>query len=603
MSGAEEIRKRLENLRLVMAVHDAQWYLMVTTDPHASEYINDCYKEREYFSGFTGSNGTLLVGKHEACLWTDGRYFVQAEKELEGTGITLMRMGDAGVPKLVEYLKDQVASGDRLLADGKLVSARLGREIYEALHSVGATFQVGKNLTKEIWKDRPADSGETIRVLPEELSGKSYHEKLIELREEMEAHGAVAHILSKLDDQMWLFNIRGGDIAYNPVAYAYTIVTPMGVTLYLKEEAISDEMWQLAMDFDITLKCYEDFYKDLATMHFWGPVLIDLDNTNYLTCRLLERAENELLDLRNPTEEMKAIKNDVEISNLKKVYLKDSAVLSRFLLYMKEHAGKDEMSEADAQKKLDAMRLEQPDCHDLSFTTISAFGANAAMMHYEATEENCAKIGTDNFYLVDSGGQYDGGTTDVTRTIAIGTVSAERKKHFTRVLAGMLALQNGVFLQGCTGRNVDILARGPVWEMEIDYKCGTGHGVGYMLNVHEGPQNIRWRSNAASQEAELRPGMIVSDEPGVYIAGSHGIRLENILLVVKRAVNGDGEFLAFEPLTWVPVDVDAIDPSCLEPKEKKWLNEYHQKVREKLLPYMETIDEEAWLKKATEPIG
>ena len=602
MSGAEVIRKRLEDLRLVMAVHGAQWYLMVTMDPHASEYINDCYKEREFFSGFTGSNGTLLVGMHEACLWTDGRYFVQAEKELEGTGITLMRMGDAGVPKLVEYIKDQVASGDKLLADGKLISARSGREIYEALHSIGATFQVGKNLTKEIWKDRPADSGESIRVLPIELSGKDYHDKMVELRDEMERHEAAAHILSKLDDQMWLFNIRGRDIAYNPVAYAYTIVTKFGVTLYLKEEAISDEVWHLAEDFDIMLKRYEDFYEDLPKLHFGGPVLIDLDSTNYLTMRLLERNGNELLDHRNPTEEMKAIKNDVEIDNLRRVYLEDSAVLTRFLFYMKEHAGKDALTEVDAQKKLDAMRLEQKDCFDLSFTTISAFGSNAAMMHYEATEDNHSQIGTDNFYLVDSGGQYDGGTTDVTRTLAIGHVSAELKKHFTRVAAGMLTLQNAVFLQGCTGRNVDILARGPIWEMEMDYKCGTGHGIGYMLNVHEGPHSIRWKQADKGKEAELRPGMLVSDEPGVYVAGSHGIRLENILLVVKQAVNGDGEFLKFEPLTWVPVDLDGIDPVYLEPKEKKMLNEYHEKVRDKLMPFMETIDEQNWLKKATEAI-
>lgn len=602
MSGAEEIRKRLEDLRLVMAVHGAQWYLMVTTDPHASEYINDCYKEREFFSGFTGSNGTLLVGKHEACLWTDGRYFVQAEKELEGTGITLMRMGDAGVPKLVEYLKDQAASGDMLFADGKLLSARLGREIYEALQSIGATLKVGKNLTREIWKKRPADSGETIRVLPAELSGKEYHDKMVELRDEMERQGAVAHVLSKLDDQMWLFNIRGGDIAYNPVAYAYTIVTKYGVTLYLKEEAISDAVWHFAEDFDIMLKRYEDFYEDLSKLHFYGPVMIDLDNTNYLTCRLLERGGNELMDLRNPTEEMKAIKNAVEIDNLRKVYLEDSAVLTRFLCYMKKHAGKETMTEADAQKKLDAMRLEKENCHDLSFTTISAFGENAAMMHYEATDENCAQIGTDNFYLVDSGGQYDGGTTDVTRTIAIGNVPAELKKHFTRVLAGMLRLQNAVFLQGCTGRNVDILARGPVWDLEMDYKCGTGHGVGYMLNVHEGPQNVRWRYPERGGEAELRPGMLISDEPGVYVAGSHGIRLENILLVGHRAVNGDGEFLGFEPLTWVPVDVDAIDPAYLDSREKGWLNMYHKQVREKLMPFMETIEEEEWLKKATEAI-
>ncbi|MBR1472419.1 MAG: aminopeptidase P family protein [Lachnospiraceae bacterium] len=602
MAQAEQIRSRLEQLRAKVREQKAQWYLMVTMDPHASEYINDHYKEREYFSGFTGSNGTLLVGPEEACLWTDGRYFVQAEKELRGSGITLMRMGDAGVPKLTEYLKSQVAAGDVLLADGRLVSARQGREIYQTLREVGASFKVGKNLTEGIWKERPADSEAELRLLPKKLYGQEYHDKMMELRDEMEHRGAAAFVLSKLDDQMWLFNLRGNDIAYNPVAYAYTVVTGYEVFLYVKEAAVTDALCNMAMDEDITLKRYEDFYTDLTKFGFADPVLVDLENTNYLTCRLLERSGCRLIDTPNPTEEWKAVKNETEIARLKQAYLEDSAVLTKFLFYMKENAGKIQMSEVDAQKKLDAMRAKLPSFRDLSFTTISAFGSNAAMMHYEATEEDCAQIGTDGFYLVDSGAQYDGGTTDVTRTLAIGRISEEHKKHFTRVAAGMLALQNAVFLQGCTGRNLDILARGPVWEMDMDYKCGTGHGVGYMLNVHEGPQGIRWKQPNGRKEGELRPGMLVSDEPGVYVAGSHGIRLENILLVTKKCVNSDGEFLTFAPLTWVPLDLDGVDAAYLEPKEKTWLNSYHQQVCEKLMPFMETEEEKSALFAATRQI-
>ncbi len=598
----EIIRERLRQLRNKLKEYEAQWYLCATADPHNSEYINDHYKEREFLSGFTGSAGTLLVGEDIALLWTDGRYFVQAMNELLDTGIILMREGDAGVPDLYEYMENNIPSGDVIYADGKLISCKMGRRIRDTLKSIGASIKIGKNLVDLIWEDRPADSANDVRLLPPELYGVEYKDKITNFRDAIAAKGAVASIVSGLDEQMWLFNLRGSDIAYNPVAYAYTIVTDIGVSLYIKEAVISDELCRFCEDEDITLKAYEDFYKDLPYLKFMGKVLIDPDKTNYLICRLLERSGTELIECLSPLDEAKAVKTPKEIAQIKEVYLKDSVVLTRFLRYVKENAVKDGTDEYSLALRLDSMRAQIKGFNDLSFTTISAFGPNAAMMHYEAPEDDSAKIAGNGFYLVDSGGQYDGGTTDVTRTLLIGEVEEVKKKHFTRVVAGMLALQNAVFLKGCGGRNLDILARGPVWELDMDYKCGTGHGVGYMLNVHEGPSAIRWKQRPASSDHVLEPGMLMSDEPGVYVAGSHGIRIENILLCVHKTENADGEFLQFLPLNWVPIDRDAIDKKYLEPKEIQWLNEYHAKVREKLMPFMESVEERVWLSRATAEI-
>ncbi len=599
MEKYEMIRDRLYKLRKLLKENEAQWYLCDTADPHNSEYINPHYREREYLSGFTGSAGSLLVGLEGAYLWTDGRYFVQAEEELLDTGIILMREDDAGVLNIYEFIEEQFASGDILLADGRLISCKRGRKLRKVLKSIGAGLKIGKNLVDKIWEDRPQDSSAEIRVLPAELYGQDYSEKLSDFRDSIAMKGAVGAVISGLDEQMWLFNLRGSDISCNPVAYAYTVVTDIGVSLYIKERALDDELCRYAREKDITLKAYEDFYKDLPLLCFNGSVLIDPDKTNYLLCRLLEKSGVDIIECRSPLDEAKAVKTPKEIALIRDVYLKDSAVLTRFLKYVKEKAVSDKTDEYTLALRLDSMRAQIKGFTDLSFATISAFGPDAAMMHYEAGEEGSAKICEGNFYLVDSGGQYDGGTTDVTRTLAIGGVSDTAKKHFTRVAAGMLALQNAVFLKGCGGRNLDILAREPLWELDIDYKCGTGHGIGYMLNVHEGPAAVRWRMKPESSDYPLEPGMLMSDEPGVYIAGKYGIRIENILLCIHKTENSDGEFLAFEPLTYVPIDLDAIDPGYLEPKELRWLNEYHSKVRDKLMPFMESDEERAWLEKAT----
>ncbi len=592
---------RIEALRTELDKNDANWYLCTTSDPHGSEYINAHYKIREFLSGFTGSNGDLLVGPEGAWLWTDGRYFVQAEKELEGSGIELMRIGQEGVPELTVFVKDRVLEGDVLMFNGKLISASLGNEIRDILKEKGAFLLAGADPVDNIWVDRPEDSSEKISVLPEELRGEVYEDKLAAVRKKIKEYGCNSHIISSLDDQMWLFNIRGRDIKYNPVAYAYTVITEDKVKLYVKEEAITDELRAYAEEHAIEPADYNSFYDKISAFKEGDKLLADANQSSYLLLRLLEKNGVQIVSERDPSADLKAVKSEKEIENIKRVYLKDSLILTRFLKFMKEEGMAKNLSEYEAAMMLDKMRLGEDDCYDLSFTTISAAGANAAMMHYDAAEEGSAEIKENEVYLVDSGGQYMGGTTDVTRTLIPVNASDELKLHFTKVCAGMLALQNAVFLKGVSGRNLDILAREPLWELMIDYKCGTGHGVGYMLNVHEGPQNIRPRAIKGVKEASMTPGMLVSDEPGVYIEGKYGIRTENILLCVDCGKNGDGEFLKFKPLTFVPIDLDGIDPAAFNEKERKQLNDYHRAVNEKLSPFMNE-EEKAWLAKATRKV-
>ncbi|MCR5011620.1 MAG: aminopeptidase P family protein [Lachnospiraceae bacterium] len=592
------IQERLAALRKVMEEKQVNWCLFVTSDPHGSEYINACYESRRFFSGFTGSNGDLLVGLSDALLWTDGRYFVQAEKELAGTGIKMMKMGDDDTPKLTEYIKSRVCAGERLISDGRMLSASNGIKIAEILKKKRAIFLTDEDPAAWIWTDRPADSTGEITILPDKLTGKNAAFKLSALSSKIRETGASSHVITSLDDQMWLFNIRGCDIECNPVAYAYTVINGRNVSVYLKEP-VSPTVKDYFGSLNVNVRNYDNFYADLEKGNLTTPVTVDPAKINYRAYQLI-RKKGKIVEHSNPTGLMKAIKNEREIANMKDIYVLDSAVLTIFLHYIKKNAKSGDLNEYDAAMMLDNMRSQIEGFNDLSFPTISAFGPNAAMMHYEATETDHAKIEANGLYLVDSGGQYDGGTTDVTRTLVLGKVSEEIKRQFTRVVVGMLRLQNAIFLEGCAGRNLDIMAREPVWELCMDYKCGTGHGVGYMLNVHEGPHSIRWRPGEGKEEP-LKPGMIVSDEPGVYVAGSHGIRIENILLCKEVAENDDGRFLTFEPLTYVPIDLDGILPDEMEPRDKALLNAYHKAVRKKLMPFMEG-DDISWLKEATREI-
>lgn len=595
----QTITARIKALREVMTENGIDFYMVPTADFHNSEYVDDYFKVREYLCGFTGSNGTLIIGKDEAGLWTDGRYFIQAQKELEGTGVTLFRMLEEGVPTKEEYLAEKMTEGQVLAFDGRVVDAAYGKRLEKALEKKNILIKYDKDLADEVWMDRPALPSHPVMVLDESICGKTAGEKLLKVRNKMDKLGSNAHLLSKLDDLMWLFNIRGRDVECNPVALSYAYITKEECHYFIQNNEVTQALQEHASKYGICLHEYSDIVAFLKEKDMQGKVLCDLGNTSYALYKTLA-AKTEVIGADNPTELLKAVKNEVELANMEQVYLKDSAALCKFIYWVKKNIGKVPMTEYSAAMHLDKLRSEIDGYLDLSFPTISAYKENAAMMHYEAAEGSCSALRPEGLYLVDSGGQYLGGTTDVTRTIALGSVSDLEKEHFTAVAMGLLRLSAAKFLYGCTGRNLDILARAPMWERGIDYKCGTGHGVGYILNVHEGPQSIRWRFNGM-KEAVIEAGMDVTNEPGVYIEGSHGIRTENVLVARNGEKNGDGQFMYFDTLTFVPIDLDAIEPSVMEPKDRELLNAYHSQVREKILPFL-TKEEAEWLKEATKEI-
>lgn len=593
-------KQRIEALRGALKQAGIDFYIVPTADFHNSEYVDGYFKVREFLSGFTGSNGTLVVSRAEAGLWTDGRYFVQAERELAGSDIVLYRMGEEGVPTIQEYLKKNVSDGQTVGFDGRVISASFGKKLEKAFEGRQVTIAYEKDIVDALWADRPAIPASRVWAVPEELCGESAAQKLAKVREKMKSENAAHLLVSKLDDIMWLYNIRANDVECNPVALSYTFISMEEAVLFIQEAALTDEMRDYFRKNGIVCRDYGELAGFLADCALQGKIWCAEGDINYLLYKLVTK-RGEIIGKESPIGLLKAVKNPVELENIRKYYLLDSAVLTKFLFWMKKNAGREPMDEYSAAKKLDGMRAEIDGFIELSFDTISAYGANAAMMHYEATAEDKAEIRPEGFYLVDSGGQYMGATTDVTRTIALGPVTDEMKKHFTKAACGMLRLADAKFLYGCTGRNVDIMARLPLWECYIDYKCGTGHGIGYILNVHEGPQSIRWKYVADFGETLLEKGMIVSDEPGVYIEGSHGIRTENVLEVVNEVKNGDGQFMGFRHLTYVPIDLDAIDTAYMEASDIKKLNDYHALVYEKLAPCFEGEELEQ-LKAATRAI-
>ncbi len=600
------IKDRLEKLRAAMAKNGIDYYIMPTSDYHNSEYSADFFKVREYFCGFDGSNGTLVVSQNFAGMWTDGRYFIQAENQMKGTGVELFKMLNPGVPTIAEFLFDNMKDGETLGFDGKVISTSVGENIEKKLSGKAVKYKIDKDLAEDVWTDRPALPCHDMYVLSDELCGRSFKEKLANVRSKMREFGATAHLLSKLDDIMWLTNLRGSDVECNPVALAYAYITFDRFVLFVQEKEVTDEVRAYCDKVGIELKDYHQVMNFISEVKLDGNVLCDKRNTNFLTYKtLLDRTKEAGVLLKNekdPTEIMKAVKNETELKNIREVYLKDSVVLTKFIYWVKKNVGKIPMTEYTAAEKLDGMRAEIPGFIELSFPTISAYKANAAMAHYEATKDNAAEVKADGMLLVDSGATYMGGTTDVTRTIVVGEISEEIKKHYTATVMGMLGLASSKFMEGCTGRNVDTFARMALWEMGIDYNHGTGHGIGYMLNVHEGPHNIRWRFNEGMHEAVLQPGMIVSDEPGVYIEGSHGIRIENIVEVVERETNEYGRFLGFDHLTYAPIDLEAIDKKYMQPKDIEKLNNYHKMVYEKVSPFIDDEDVKSWLKEATRAI-
>jgi Xaa-Pro aminopeptidase len=577
------------------------YYLMPTADFHSSEYVNDYFKVREYFSGFTGSNGTLLVWQEGAGLWTDGRYFIQAERELAGTGVELFRMMEEGVPSIEEFLAEHMRDAQTLGFDGRVVTAREGMRYEKKFADRGKQISIlyNRDLAEEIWADRPAFPAGAVNVIEERLAGCPVEDKLRAVREKLLQQGAQSLLLTKLDDLMWLFNIRGCDVECNPVAMSYGYITQETAVLFLQKKVIGEDLQKYFAEHHIFVESYENIESYLKGLSEGQRILVDMRYCSYAFYQILAE-RHTLIEAQNPTELLKAVKNPTELANMREIYLKDSVALTKFIYWLKTAfaGGSETITEVDAADRLEQYRREIPEFLDLSFPTIAAYGANAAMMHYEATPEHCAVLKPEGLFLVDSGGQYLGGTTDVTRTIALGAVSEEQKLHYTMVLSAMLQLTRARWLYGCTGRNLDILARQPIWDRGLDYKCGTGHGVGYILNVHEGPQNMRWRFAQGQAEAVLEEGMDITNEPGIYIEGSHGIRIENVMVVRKGVKNEYGQFMYFETLTWVPIDMDAVNTDALTAENLEALRQYQNEVYDRISPYMDE-EEQAWLWKET----
>lgn len=595
------IQERLQALRCEMAERNIDIYVVPTSDFHESEYVGEHFKARKFITGFTGSAGTAVITMTEAGLWTDGRYFVQAEKQLSGSTVTLYRMGEEGVPKVDEFIEDKLPEGGCIGFDGRVVNGSWGGRLAAVAERKHGSLAVNEDLIDRIWEDRPPLSKEPLFLLEERYSGKGTAQKLKELREAMQKEGADIHILTSLYDIAWLLNIRGGDIAYVPVVLSYLVVTETECIWFLQEEVVNEKIATYLKENGVTTKPYDAIYAYVQEVPADARVLLNRATVNYRIVRSLPQTA-VIVDRPNPTERMKAVKNPVEVENTRRAHVKDGVAFTKFMYWLKTNIGKIPMTEISASDYLEERRREQEGFIELSFDTICAYGANAAMMHYAATAESDATLAPEGFLLVDSGGHYFEGTTDITRTMALGPVTDEMRLHFTAVCRSNLNLANAKFLYGCTGLNLDILARGPLWDMGIDYKCGTGHGVGYVLNVHEGPNGFRWRVVAERNDnGMLEEGMITTDEPGVYLEGKYGIRTENELVCRKAEKNEYGQFMEFENITYAPIDLDAIDPDEMTGREKKMLNDYHAMVYQTLSPYM-TAEENEWLKQYTRAI-
>lgn len=593
--------ERIETLREAMRAEHIDFYLIPTADDHASEYVSDYYKVRNYYAGFTGSAGTLLIGMDMAGLWTDGRYFIQAENQLAGSKIRLFRIGNADEPALFEYLRENLPTGGTLAFDGQVVNLAQGQAYADMLASKQGRVLWDHDLAGSLWRERPSRSSEPVYILDEKYTGKSRRQKLEQLRQYMKKKGGDAVLLASLEDIAWLMNLRGNDVRHTPVFLAFAKIDRDKVSLYADSSAFSEEITAALAKDGIVLKPYMDVYDELKILSgenlMYDPVKVNYALSQCVPegVQVLPSDINEMIP--------KSVKNETELDNLRRVHIKDGVAVTRFMYWLKKNVGKMPISEISASDYLEKLRSDIDTYLDLSFDTISAYKANAAMMHYSAAPETDTALEPSGMLLVDSGGQYYEGTTDITRTFILGPISEEEKKHFTLVAKSMLNLANARFLYGCSGYNLDILARGPLWNLGIDYQCGTGHGVGYLLSVHEGPNGFRWKRVPERKDFSiLEAGMVTTDEPGVYIEGSHGIRTENELICIRDEKNSYGQFMRFEMLTWAPIDLDGIDIRWLNPEDIVQLNTYHQMVYEKISPYLDT-EEREWLRYYTRPLG
>ena len=594
------VTERLAALRSLMKERGIDAWLAPTDDFHSSEYVGEHFACRRFITGFTGSAGTAVIMADQAGLWTDGRYFLQAQRQLEGSGITLYKMGEEGVPTIEEFLENELQAGQVLGYDGRTVTAAKGKTYRERLSAKDVRIDAMQDLIGEIWTDRPALSAEPVWELDTAYTGRSRAEKLADVREKMLAKKAAALLITSLDDIAWLTNLRGNDVECNPVFLSYLLLQEKDAALYAQEQAFPDTVREALACDGITLRPYAQLYEDLPQLKTEGALMIDPNVVNDCLFHLIP--ENiRVLENANPTILLKAVKNQTERENMRIAHIRDGAAVTRFIYWLKHSVGKEPIDELSAAEKLESFRSMQENYLGPSFSPIIAYAEHGAIIHYASTPETNVPVLPAHMLLADTGGQYMEGTTDITRTIVMGETTQEEKEFFTRVLRGHLNLGAACFPHGTVGSNLDCLARGPLWEIGENYNHGTGHGVGYLLNVHEGPQRINYKVAPGTTEAVLEEGMITSDEPGYYRAGQFGIRHENLTLCVKAEKEGDGRFLTFEPLTMVPFDLDAVLPEMMSERERALLNAYHKKVREAISPLLPP-EEAAWLEEATREI-
>lgn len=595
-----QLRDRMKELGI-----DA--YLVPTADFHESEYVGEFFKCRHFLTGFNGTAGTAVITMDKAGLWTDGRYFVQAEEQLSGSEIKLYRMGEPEFPTLDEFLEEELPVDGCLGFDGRVVNSELGYGLQNLLQEKNVTINCSKDLVGEIWTSRPAMSCEPIWSLDVKYAGKSTVEKLSDLRDAMKKNKAQIHLMTALDEIAWLFNLRGNDIVNNPVFLSYALITQDEAYLYVQKEAIKEdtkmgkEVCAALAEAKVQVKEYAEFLQDVAALKN-EKILLERKKASFAVCESID-ASCRIIDEMNPCATMKAVKNATEIENMRRAHLKDGIAVTKFMYWLKHTIGTCDMTEMTAAHKIEELRAEQGNYIEPSFVTIAAYKENAAMCHYHPSDEVCKKLKPEGLLLVDSGGQYLEGTTDITRTYALGPLTEKEKEYYTIVAAAMLKVSTMKFLHGCRGINLDYTIREAFWKRGLDFAHGTGHGVGYLSNVHERPNGLRWKVVPERQDsAVIEPGMICSDEPGLYFAGNFGTRTENLILCVEDEKNEYGQFLKFEFLTKAPIDLEALDTRFMDDADIERLNTYHKDVYETISPYMND-EEKEWLKHVTREIS
>ena len=590
--------EKIAALRAAAKAAGADGVLLMTSDPHCSEYLPDYYNALPWFSGFTGENSTLVVNQHTSALWCDGRFYVQADKQLAGTEIQCMHAGSAGVPTVAEYLTANFTAGETLLLDGSCVPATLAEEYAAALAKSGAALK-SQDVASSIWDatgERKPLPDTACELLTPAQTGATAADRIALVRAELEKAGATSLAVTGLDCVGWLLNLRARDLPCTPLAVAYALVTMDACTLFIAPGRLPDADAATLAESGVTLRGYEEIIDAVHALPADEVFLVDEKATNYDLYTAL--TAHKTVAGADPIFALKGIKNETELKNIRECHIRDGVAVVRFQMDLeKALAEGKQLTEIDIDTMLQKRRAEMPGYFEDSFSTIAAYGANAAMMHYHATEEDHAKLEKKGFLLVDSGATYMDGTTDITRTYPVGPLTDNERRYYTWVLQSHIDMARAVFLDYCTGFALDTFARGPVWAHKVNYRCGTGHSVSHVGNVHEGPHALNGRNTTV-----FKPGMIVTDEPGVYEGGVVGIRIENELECYHKASNQYGEFLAFRPIMFVPIATSPIVPGVLSRDELDWLNAYHREVFEKLAPRL-TEDERDWLAKKCAAIG